>query len=425
MTTAVIGGGLGGALTARALELAGDDVVVMEASAMSGGVTSPVRIDGYLLEPAAGSLLLPHPHLSSLLDGLDVTVSAATPAARNRFVHHHGATVAVKPGPALLSTPLVSSRAKLRLLAEPFVRSRAADGESLESFLARRVGPESGRLMAALMAGGVHGADPSRLSATAAFPRLAALESAHGSLFRGVWANRKNRPPVRPSTHIVKEGTAAIAEAVASTLGDCWKRSWPVQRIEPIGDRWRIHGPDPLDVDRVVAAIPPEDLELVFPPAAALTGSEWADVAVVWLGLSGPNLPDGIGALIGPDDDFVTMGFLYESAYAPFRAPTGRGLVKAIVGGGRNPDAAHLPDDELVEKVTLELSRVLGESVDVSMSHVVRRRIPQYTTHRQQMISRLDSVLPPGLEVAGWAYHGVGLTDLATGANRLAQRIQS
>lgn len=421
MTVAVIGGGLSGAFAARALELAGKEVVVLDAADEPGGVAVPVRREGYLLEPAAGSLLLPHPHLTPLLDGLDVSVHPATPAARNRFVRHQGRTVKVAPGPQILATPLVSVAGKARVLAETFVRSTAQPDESVEGFLSRRLGSEAGRLAATLMAGGVHGGDPSQLSIGAAFPRLLALENRHGSLLKGVWANRKAGPPTRPSTHVVDDGVASVAAAVAASLGDRWRRSWSVQKLEPTATGWRIHGPETLDADRVVAAIAPEELAEIFPSADTLLGSEWSPVAAVFLGLKGPTLPEGIGVLAGPDEGLATMGFLYESAYAPSRAPSGRGLVKAIVGGTRRPDVVELADEVILSKVTAELEAVLGEPVDVDMTHVVRQSIPQYTPTRRRMIDSLPEVLPTGLDVVGWAYNGVGLTNLATAAMNLAQ----
>jgi phytoene dehydrogenase-like protein len=81
MTVAVIGGGLAGALNARALQLAGEQVFVLDANREPGGIAFPVAKDGFSLEPAAGTVMLPHPHLSPLLEGLGLELLAATAAA--------------------------------------------------------------------------------------------------------------------------------------------------------------------------------------------------------------------------------------------------------------------------------------------------------------------------------------------------------
>lgn len=422
MTTVVVGGGLGGALAARAMDLAGEDVTVLEAEAEPGGVARSIEVNGYRLEPAAGSLMLPHPVLDRLLDGLGVEVRAAPATARRRFVRHRNRTLEVGPGPGLLTSPLVSPVGKLRVMAEPFIPAGPGE-ESLEGFLVRRLGREAGGLAAWLMAGGVHAGDPAALSVEAAFPALSHLEREHGSLLRGILAGRRTAGSTRPSTHVVQGGTAAVARAVATSLGERWRNSWRAGRLEPTGDGWLIHGPETIEAERVVAAVSPEVLVRLFPPLFSdPEPAPWAPVAVVWLGLTAPQLPEGFGVLIGPGEGFFTLGFLYESAYAPGRAPDGRGLVKAIVGGATDPAAADLADDRLTERVADELSRVLASAVRVDMSHVVRHHpgIPQYTAGRRHMVGRLRAALPAGLDVCGWAYDGVGVNHLAMAAHRLA-----
>lgn len=419
MTVVVIGGGLAGALTARALDQSGREVVVVDAGDDPGGVTVPVRRDGYLLEPAAGTVLLPHPHLSPLLAGMDLAVRPVEEATTRRFVRHGGVTAGVAPSPRLLLTHLVSPAGKLRMLAEPMVRRNAQVEETLESFMVRRLGAEAGRLAAWLMAAGVHAGDPARLSTAAAFPRLAALEATHGSLLRGGMATRRAaRRGLRPSSHVISGGTAELARAAARSLGERWRPSWPVERLEQAGDRWLVHGPDRLVADAVVAAVSPEVLATLHPLTSSPGQWDWAPVAVVWLGLDSPGLPDGMGTLIGPDEGSLSLGFLYESSYAPERAPAGRGLVKALVGGARRPDAVDLPDDQLMATVTAELGVVLGVAPGVVMSHVIRHRpgIPQYTAARRRRVEALRRALPSGLLVVGWGYDGVGLTGLAEAA---------
>ncbi|MFP3914142.1 MAG: protoporphyrinogen/coproporphyrinogen oxidase, partial [Actinomycetota bacterium] len=258
------------------------------------------------------------------------------------------------------------------------------------------------------------------LEAETAFPALGRLERRHGSLLRGALAARR-RTGTRPSLHVVEGGIARLAEAIAADLGGAWRPSWPVERLERAGEAWRITGPDVLEADRVVAAVPPEELARIHPSLApAVDAADWAPVAVVWLGLDG-DLPPGFGTLVGPDEGFATLGFLYESSYAPHRAPPGRGLVKAIVGGATAPGVVDADDAALVERVTLELGRVLGSDPVPEFSHVVRHRpgIPQYTPARSRMVELLRRSLPGGLEVAGWAYDGVGVARLAARAAQL------
>ena len=89
----------------------------------------------------------------------------------------------------LLTTPLLSLRGKLRLLAEPLIPSRAtAEDESLASFGRRRLGREVFERIVQPLVGGIYTADPERLSLAATLPRFLQMEREHGSLLFG--ANR-------------------------------------------------------------------------------------------------------------------------------------------------------------------------------------------------------------------------------------------
>ncbi len=117
----VIGGGLAGLFTASELMRAGvNDLLVIDASALPGGVTRTIRRDGYSLEAAADTLLLPHPQLSALLERIGVDVVPVEPSAARRYVYTRGRLVALPTSPKALFAPLVPLPAKLRAAAEPF-----------------------------------------------------------------------------------------------------------------------------------------------------------------------------------------------------------------------------------------------------------------------------------------------------------------
>ena len=134
----VVGAGLGGLLVACEVARRGGRPLVLEAGPRAGGVADSIHEGGYLLEPAAGSLLLPHRHLTPILESAGASVVPAEPAARRRYVFNRG-TLFELAGPGALATRLVSGRAKLRVIAEPWVRARTGDAdESIMSFLVRR-----------------------------------------------------------------------------------------------------------------------------------------------------------------------------------------------------------------------------------------------------------------------------------------------
>jgi oxygen-dependent protoporphyrinogen oxidase len=427
----VVGGGLGGLLVACEVSRRGRRPLVLEAAPGPGGAAATVHDDGYLLEPAAGSLLLPHAALTPILDSAGATVVPAEATARRRFVYDRGRLFELA-GPKTLATGLVSTRAKLRVLAEPFIRPGSdLPDESLTDFLGRRLGAEVGRLGATLMAHGVFAGDPDRLSARAAFPSFTALEDDAGSLVKGGVARMRARPRGAPgaSVHVAPNGMAGLATELTDHLGDGFRPDWPVATIRNDGNEWVVAGPDEARAAAVVVALAPDAAARIVPAplSGELSAARTAPVAVVGLGGRSADVPapSGFGALVGPDADVRTLGLLFESSYAPHRAPERRRLLKAILGGGADPAVLSLSDEELVALATDEAGRILGATVEPSWTRVVRHLpgIPQYELGHPAWLDRLDAACPPGLHLAGWGYHGIGVSSLAQRANHIADRL--
>ncbi len=427
----VVGGGLGGLLVACEITRRGGRPLVLEAGPEPGGVAATVVADGFTLEPAAGSLLLPHPELTPILESAGATVVPAEPTARRRYVYDRG-TLFELAGPKALATGLVSARGKLRLLREPWVSPRdAGPDESLAGFLERRLGPEVGRLGATLMAHGVFAGDPERLSARAAFPAFVALEEQSGSIVRGGIARMRSRPRDAPrsSVHVAPRGMAGLAAELAAHLGDDFRAGWPVRSVRPDGPEWVVSGEGEERADAVVIALAPAAASAVVPETVAevLSEARAAPVAVVGLGGRSADVPApaGFGALVGPDADVRTLGLLFESSYAPGRAPARHRLLKAILGGGADPSVLTLTDADLVELALEEAGRILGIAVQPSWTRVVRHTpgIPQYELGHPAWLDRLDAATSPGLYLAGWAYRGIGVSSLAQHAAAIADEL--
>ncbi len=430
----VIGGGFSGLLTAVEFGRRGIRATVVEASDRPGGVAQTVREDGYLLEPAAGTFLLPHPDLSPILHTAGIELVESPPSARRRWAFRHGAMHELKDSPAIALSPVLSWRAKFRTLREPWVHTPPpADDESLLHFACRRLGPETGTLIANIMAHGVFAGDPTTMSARAAFGRLVGLEDEAGSLIRGGIQRMKARPKGTPraTAHTSPDGMASVARSLSEFLGDRYKGSWPAASIRPDGDRWIVEGPETLTTDAVIIAVEPGAAAQFAPDELGpmLSGRPTANVAIVGLGGRASDLPipPGFGFLTGPGESIRALGMLFESEYASGRAPDGCRMVKAIYGGDADPNVLDLSDDDLLRLATDELSRAIRVDVRPSFTKVVRQAagIPQYPVGHPQWLSQLDDALVPypGLEFTGWGYRGIGVSSLATDAARVADEI--
>lgn len=430
----IVGGGLSGLFIATELMALGiDDVIVVDRNPAPGGVARTIHRDGYSLEPAAGTLLLPHPQLSPVLERIGAVVAPAVDGGL-RYVFTRGRLVPLPSSPKAAFAPLVPWGAKLRAGFEPLVRTRpTSPDESLEVFLRRRIGEGLGHTLGWVAASGVFAGDPTRLSARSAFPALPALEDAAGSIVRGGIRRLRQRPrgAVRPTSHVPVGGMTTLAVTASDRLGDRYRPDFEVTAVRRTDGRWGTEGSERITADHVVLACGPRH-------AAALLGGDIGSLLgrsvsapVVVVGLGGDAkafpLPAGFGALTGPDAGTATLGVLFESSYAPDRAPTGYSLVKVIAGGATRPDVVEYDDDRLVAEIGRDLTRILGVEVEASFVEIVRHTagIPQYEVGHGSWLAEIDRAAAglPGLHLAGWGYRGVGVAHLATDASAIAARI--
>jgi oxygen-dependent protoporphyrinogen oxidase len=111
----------------------------------------------------------------------------------------------------------------------------------------------------------------------------------------------------------------------------------------------------------------------------------------------------------------------------PHRAPDGRALIRAMIGGACDPDVLSLSDDELVDTVRAELRRAMDLTVQPLLSRVIRHPlgIPQYTVGHLDRLAEIDRRLAawPGLFLAGNAYRGPSINACIADADRLADAV--
>lgn len=426
----VVGGGLSGLLAAAEARRQGVEVEVLEAAPTLGGVAQTIDQVGYRLEPAAGSLLLPNPHLSPILSAAGVETTPAPESVRRRWVATNQGLVELPSSPAaLLRFPLLSPLAVAAALLEPLRGGHQPDS-SLQGLLTDRLGEPAGRLAAHLAAAGVFAGDPSRLEAQAAFPQLAALLDRHRSLLLGALSRRRGGAP-RAGTHSPAGGMAALAARLAAYVGAV-RTSTPVEAVVPRPEGgFLVEGEERREAEAVLLAVPPEQAARILGGAVGelLGGWRYAPVAVVGIGFSPPpgGLPPGFGYLAAPDSGLVGIGGLFESVYDPSRAPGGRALVKLIAGGRLRPEVVDWDHRRLVQRVGGELARLLGHDLDAEWVKVVRHLpgIPQYERGhlaRMRAIQR-ELAATPGLHLGGWWYRGIGVSQQAAEAVRVAAAV--
>jgi oxygen-dependent protoporphyrinogen oxidase len=456
----VVGAGLSGLTAAFELAEHGHDVEVLESALHPGGVIGSHRRDVGSEQGENGEALYEHgpnsgmdtsPRVNELLHALgifDERINAEKAAAR-RYILRDGRLVTVPAGPLqFITTPLLSARAKLALLREPFVPPAPAGvEEDVAHFVERRLGREVLDYGVEPLVGGIYAGNPQEISVAAAFPKLHALEQRYGSIVRGaVFGARERKLAAAERGEIAKHAaqsfsfrggmqtlTNALALRVSRVI--CAAR---VESVQPQAD-----GTFLVTMERrgerverraraVVLAVPAyEAAKLVLPLAVdvanaleAIVYPPLATVSAAYRRADVQHPLDGFGFLAPRVESPPVLGTLFTSSMFQHRAPPGFVLLTSFVGGRRNPELAQGSEQLIGDNVLRSSERFLGARKPRFV--VVKkwpRAIPQYTLgHGERLVAvaRLEARFPGLVFCSNWR-GGVSISDcidsgLQTGA---------
>ena len=459
----VIGGGITG-LTAcyRLMQQAQAgglplDVTLLEASDRLGGVIAtrheacpgPRSGDGLLLEEGPDCFLATKPWGIELCDelGLNAELIGTTTEHRQSFVVRRGKLVPVPQGFYLMApgslwpfvtTPAFSWSGKLRMAMDLVLPRRAAseDDESLADFVTRRLGREALDRMAQPMVGGIYTTDPRHLSMQATMPQFLEMERRHRSLILALRHRHRQASAQQSGVSGARYGLFASFRHGMQTLVDALadrlpagtvRLKTPVRSVrrDPDSQRWIVspqNGPD-LEADALCLALTaPQAARLLtgLDPelAAGLRDIPYASSAVVTLACNRADIAhplNGMGFVVPAVERRNLIACSFSSIKFAGRAPEGKVLLRAFVGGALQQEQALWPDARLRDAVLQDLRLLLGLTGTPTLCHVSRHpsAMPQYHVGHLARVQHLEAAARrwPGLALAGNAYHGVGVPD--------------
>jgi oxygen-dependent protoporphyrinogen oxidase len=464
----VVGGGIAGLATAlelkdRAATIPdGLEVQLLEGGARPGGRVQTEHCDGFTIEQGPTGFLDDAPPTMTLIERLGLTAELqwADEAASRRFLFRNGRLHAVPSGPvAFFKSPILSRRARLRAFLEPFVPAAPQDAdESVHEFASRRLGVEAADVLADALASGLYAGDARALSLASTFPGLAALEAEHGSLVRGLIARRRrmrsenggtarSRSPAGRLTSF-RRGLGTLIDGLTVALDGavrCEERVTTLERVAEITNATAAGGAYPwrvttaagsrIDADAVIVAAASREaaalLTKVDPTLGrTLDAMPTVALAVVALGFetrTTGSLPAGFGFLAPHNQGLRTLGCVWDSSVFAGRAPAGTILLRCILGGARDVDAARADDETLVAFARRDLETAMGITEAPIFSRVYRHAsgIAQYVRGHGERLCVIGERLRalPGLWVTGSSYYGVGLNACVERAHGEAREI--
>jgi len=446
---AIIGGGISGLSAALHLEkarTAGADLVytLFESSQRLGGSMHSSRVEGCLVEAGPDSFLTEKPWALTLCKelGIDDQLIGSNDAQRKTYIVVSGRLVAMPDGlmfmvpTKLVSTalsPLFSWRTKVRMARELLHPPRPMDSdETVGELVERHFGAEVVDRLADPLLSGVYGGDANKLSARAVLPRFVEMEEKSGSLSRALLAAHNQmratggKQPPRPLFSSLKDGMQQMVDALVARLDHSSVRlRTRIRGVYPEDDGWRIA----IDMGgneifhAVIVATPANIagglLEAVDRDLADdLLGITYSSSVTVTLGYHTDqlkNLPPGFGFLVPRSEGTRLLACTFVHNKFPHRAPAGKGILRCFLGGARDEAVLNLTDDEIVDTVRAELKQIVKLEARPMFDRVYRWRgsMAQYESGHIARIGRIEKRIKeiPGLEIAGNAYHGIGVPD--------------
>lgn len=425
--TLVIGGGISGLVCAYALQKAGVEVLLIEASARPGGVIHSIRRDGYLLELGPQSFSGTS-QLCSLCAELGIGDQLLkAPQRAPRFVLVNGKLQAVPMSPwTFFASSLIDASTKWALVRDVVGRSAPPENdESVAAFVRRKFSDHLLERLVGPFVSGVYAGDPEKLSIHSAFPQLYEAEKTTGSIVRGMarLAKSKNGPRERASLTTFREGNETLVRALVNQLGSRFLAKTPAAHIYRQNDGSFHISPegsssDSVSAKSVVFAAPTEvagkllaQLDPVFEPL--LTTVEYAAVAVVSLGYAKKEVGhalDGFGFLVPRSAGLRILGTVWNSSLFPGRAPEGHALLTTFAGGATDPSASKLSSEELSRLVHREIAPLLSIKSGPIFCNVTvwPRALPQYNLGHSDRLESIQKSLAslPGLFLTGNYFRG-------------------
>lgn len=444
---AILGAGITGLTAAHRLAKQGHRVRVFEKNNRVGGAVGTDIIDGWLCERGPNSLLEGNPAVTTLIRelGLEGERLPANPAAKRRYLVRGGRPLATPSSPpSLISSPLFSFGAKMRLISELFKKPRKRPADiSLAELVQSHFGREIVNYALNPFIGGVYAGDPRKLSARHSFPSLWAMEQEHGSLIRGQIAQaKKRRSEGIPRGGIIsfKRGLQTLTDALADQLPEgALTLNASIETL--INDsHWHIiwndgQGAHNEEFDLVISALPAGPLSrlhvgtLAERPLASLNGIIHPPVDSLVLGYRHDQIShplDGFGMLVPEIEKRSVLGILFSSTLFPGRAPEGHHALTVMIGGTRQPELTGLDTEELIKRIQPDLKELLGVSGKaVFQKHNTwERAIPQYNLGHETYLETISHCEEqyPGFFIGGQARDGISLPDCISAGEKLATR---
>jgi oxygen-dependent protoporphyrinogen oxidase len=446
--TIVVGGGIAGLAAAYELHRRRVRFLLLEQRPRLGGVILSEKSAGYVFDAGADALLIQKQDGIKLCEELGLADRLVTTTPPRLAYVQRGGVLHQLPDLSVMGIPtriapflksrLISWAGKARMGAELFVpRSSQTEDESIGAFMTRRFGREAATYIAEPLLAGIHAGDVDRLSIRALFPRFAAAEETHGSLIRAL---RKQMKPSRGASGPFRSfpgGMSELTQALQNVLPPRSIRLNTVVRAlastsAGTGFRLETSSGETLSVRSIVLATPAFETarltRAIDPELSSLCDRiSYMSTSTIALAFRRSDVAhplNGSGFVVPKAEGTGILASSWMSSKWPDRAPADHVLLRAFIGGARDPQALDRSDSELVSTALRALTPLLGITASPLLTRVYRweRAIAQHEIGHLARVAAIDERLShlPGLFLTGSGFRGTGIPDCIADARATA-----
>ncbi len=421
------------------------EITLVEKSKTLGGKIQTLHRDGFIIERGPDSFLARKTPIIELTKelGLEGELTATNPAAKKTYILNKKRFHRIPPGLILgiptkilpfIRTSLISPLGKARAALDIILPARKDQtDESLGSFLERRLGSEVLNNIAEPLLAGIYAGDTHTLSLQSTFPQFQQLENKYRSLIIGMVQSRKRTAstvqlpdPIKDSMFLTyKKGLKTLVDALIDRLESVELiTEINVEAISKSGSEYEVTFSNGVawKGEAIILAIPSYQAGKLL---NKLSSSETLDqlpyvsVANIIMAYEASEIVhplDGTGFVVPKTEGRFITACTWTSSKWLHTSPSDKILLRCYMGRSGQEDWIHLSDEEIENKVRLEIKEIMGIEAKPLFVEVTRWRnsMPQYAVGHLERIRNVRNHVSrdyPGIRLTGSSYEGVGLPD--------------
>ncbi len=434
----ILGGGISGLSVAWFLHQKGIPFKLFEKQDETGGVITSKIVQGSVLDFGPNSLRDRNGKIRELAEELGISndLIQISEAFKTRYIVRDRKLQGLSPSiSSLISTKILSAKAKLRLLKEPFVQEGTTGDESIGDFLERRIGKEAVDYLVDPIFSGIYAGNIYRMSKESVLSKLAEYEREYGSIAWGAIRSKKEKEPVKPMVLSFKKGIQQLTDAIAKRISDHIVYD-EVKVLEKAESGYKVLTEREDFISKnIISCIPAYNLGHILKGVEQelsdeLINIEYAPMLSTQVLFKASDIDvkrEGFGFLVPRKERIRLLGAIWKSSIFPELTGDGYFHATLMAGGAHDREIV----TEAVEEVEKEILNEFRELMEIGTepafvkSHLWKKAIPQFNVDYEQTKQKLRQFESdnPGLYQGGNYRWGVSVPDCVEGAEELVEEI--